>query len=199
MTSVGMHAKDRLLDAATRRFRRFGFRGTSVETITSAAGTGKGSLYLHYGSKQELYLDVVRREVEAFVTAATESMRHADGAPGQLRALVAEAIAHYERDDLLSASLLDDRVLLDPKAAVLARRLQRERITEVIEAALADGQRDGTVRADLNCAASASVLFEAGWALVRAHLTGELGLPLADALATLNDLVGKGTTTRSDH
>lgn len=199
MVSPEHGARGRLLTAAAPRFRRFGFRGTSVEDITTAAGTGKGSLYLHYNSKQALYLEVVRLEVEAFVSAATDAMDGADSAPGKLRVLVGSAVTHYGNDDLLSAPLLDDRVLLDADAAALARQLQRARITQLIATTLGDGQRDGTVRADLNPETTAAVLFEIGWAIVRSHLTGELALPLAEALTTLNDLLGKGTTNRSDH
>lgn len=186
--------RERLLDAASVRFRRFGVRRTSVESITAAAGTGKGSLYLHFPSKEALYLDVVGRAVEVFLDAATEAMAGTAAAPQRLRALVEVAIEHYEREDLLSAPLLDDGDLLAPAVAALARRLQRERITALIEATLVAGQREGTIRAELSPAAAAAVLFEVGWAVVRSHLSGELPLPLAEALRSLNDIVGHGTT-----
>jgi AcrR family transcriptional regulator len=189
--------RDRLADAAAHRFRRFGLRRTSVESITAAAGTGKGSLYLHFASKEALYLEVVRREVEEFLASASEAMAQAGDAPSRLRALVEVAIARYEGDDLLAAPLLDDRELLDPGAAALARRLQRERITGLIESTIVDGQRQGTIRSGLAPAPAAAVLFEIGWAVVRGHLTGELPLPLADALRTLNDIVGNGTVSRA--
>lgn len=195
MPSADLTARDRILDAASVRFRRLGFRHASVESITSAAGTGKGSLYLHYSSKEELYLDTVRRAVEGFVRAAEEAMTGVDRVPLRLRALVEVAIEHYERDDLLSAPLLDDRDLLTPDAAELARLLQRERVVELIRRTLAEGQRSGSIRVDLDLSAASVVLFESGWAIVRSNLTGELGMPLAVALSTLNSIVGHGTAT----
>lgn len=189
-------AKERLLDAAAQRFRRFGTRHTSIESITTAAGTGKGSLYLHYPSKEELYLATVRHAVDGFLEAASTAMQPDQPAPTRLRSLVEIAIAHYERDDLLAAPFLDDRDLLDDRAATLARQLQRERVTDLIRTTLIDGQRAGTIRAGLDPAAAAAVLFEIGWAIVRSHLTRELPVPLGDALHTLNDIVGHGTATR---
>ena len=186
-------AKERLLDAAAQRFRRFGTRHTSIESITTAAGTGKGSLYLHYPSKEELYLATVRHAVDGFLEAATTAMQPTQPAPTRLRSLVEVAIAHYERDDLLAAPFLDDRELLDDRAATLARQLQRERVTDLIRTTLIDGQRSGTIRAGLDPAVAAAVLFEIGWAIVRSHLTRELTVPLGDALRTLNDIVGHGT------
>lgn len=189
--------RERLLDAASQQFRRFGLRHASVASITSAAGTGKGSLYLHFQSKEALYLDVMGRTVEAFLDAAAATMARAGSAPQRLRALVETAIEHYERDELLAAPLLDDRNLLDAGVAALARRLQRERITTMIRVTLADGQQQGTIRAELDAEKAAAVLFEIGWAVVRAHLSGELGLPLAEALRALNDIVGNGTAPRT--
>jgi AcrR family transcriptional regulator len=46
----------RLIDAAEWRFRRFGFGRTTSEDISAEAGTGKGGLYPHFVSKQEIYL-----------------------------------------------------------------------------------------------------------------------------------------------
>lgn len=122
-------------------------------------------------------------------------MTGVDRVPLRLRALVEVAIEHYERDDLLSAPLLDDRDLLTPDAAELARLLQRERVVELIRRTLAEGQRSGSIRVDLDLSAASVVLFESGWAIVRSNLTGELGMPLAVALSTLNSIVGHGTAT----
>ncbi len=189
--------RQRLLDAASTRFRRLGPRHASVASITAAAGTGKGSLYLHYASKEELYLDTVRQAVETFLDSAEAAMTQVDSAPMRLHALVEMATIHYERDDLLSAPLLDDRDLVGAAAASLARQLQRDRITELIEQTLRDGQSEGTIRGEIDAAASAAVLFEIGWAIVRSHLLGDLPLPLAEALETLNAIVGRGTMAPS--
>lgn len=190
-------ARERLLDAATQRFRRFGTRHTSVESITTAAGTGKGSLYLHYQSKEELYLATVPHAVHGFLEAAATAMHPDQPAPSRLRSLVEVAIAHYERDDSLAAPAARSSTtaeLLDDRAPTLARQLQRERVTDLIRITFIDGQRAaGTIRAGLDPAVAAAVLFEIGWAIVRSHLTGELTVPLGHALRTLNDIVGHGT------
>ncbi len=170
-------------------------RHTSVESITTAAGTGKGSLYLHYRSKEELYLDTVQQAVDGFLEGAAGAMRGDQPPLARLRSLVEIAIVQYERDDLLAAPFMADRELLDERAATLARQLQREHITELIRATLTDGQRDGSIRAGLDPAVAAAVLFEIGWAIVRSHLARELPIPLGDALRTLNDIVGTGTAT----
>jgi AcrR family transcriptional regulator len=194
MASDGAATRQLLVLAAAPRFRRFGFRHTSVESITTAAGTGKGSLYLHYASKEELYLDTVRQAVDAFVAVAQQAIARERSAPARLRVLVETAVAHYTEDELLAAPLLGDDELLGARVAAMARGLQRERITELIEDTLVSGQRQSTIRDGIDPGVTAAVMFEIGWAIVRSHLSGELPVPLPDALHVLNDLLGRGTS-----
>ncbi|HEY0188310.1 MAG TPA: TetR/AcrR family transcriptional regulator [Cellulomonas sp.] len=52
-----------LLDAAARAFARHGYEGAAVGDIAADAGYTKGALYAHFGSKNELFLEVARRQV----------------------------------------------------------------------------------------------------------------------------------------
>lgn len=49
-----------LLETATRQFTRSGYHRTSMDSIATAAGVTKPVLYQHFGSKEDLYLEVVR-------------------------------------------------------------------------------------------------------------------------------------------
>ena len=80
--------------------------------------------------------------------------------------------------------------------ARLADDAQRERITLLIEQTIETGQDEGTVRPELDAGASAIVLYEIGWAIVRRHLERRLPLPLDEALSTLNAIVGRSTMQR---
>lgn len=187
--------RSRVLRAAEDRFRRFGYRRTSVDVIADTAEVGKGSVYLHFESKADLYLAVVDLCTARFVEAASRAMAEATSAPGRLRALVVAAAHHYEHDDLLAPSLLGHADLVNGHVAQLAAEAQRGHITALITEALREGQREGSIRAGLDPERAASVLFEIGWAIVRRHLEGHAARPLADDLETLNDIVGRGTMT----
>jgi AcrR family transcriptional regulator len=54
--------RERLLDAATRLFCRFGINSVGVDTIVEAAGTAKTTLYNTFGSKDGLVEAVLDRE-----------------------------------------------------------------------------------------------------------------------------------------
>ena len=58
-------ARERLLDAAARRFYEDGVHATGIDTITSEAGVAKKSLYNNFSSKAELvsaYIDARHME-----------------------------------------------------------------------------------------------------------------------------------------
>ena len=50
-----MGRREQILEAALRLFRRYGFRKTTVDEIASEAGIGKGSVYLEFPSKEDVF------------------------------------------------------------------------------------------------------------------------------------------------
>lgn len=77
-----------ILEAASRLFIQFGFRKTSVEEIATAAGIGKGTVYLYFRDKDAIFLALL----EAYRALIDEACRRAvegDADPGvQLVALI---------------------------------------------------------------------------------------------------------------
>ncbi|HMV66741.1 MAG TPA: TetR/AcrR family transcriptional regulator [Myxococcota bacterium] len=59
--------QERILAAAAERFARFGFKKTSIDEIARDAGVGKGTVYLVAESKEDLFFQVVHRELRAWV------------------------------------------------------------------------------------------------------------------------------------
>ena len=189
--------RDRLIAAAEAQFRRFGYRRATVEDITREAATGKGSFYLHFASKEDAYLAVVEASLSRFLERAAEALHGEGSVPDRLRALVQATADHYGHDELLRASLLGAEHLVDKTVARRAAEIQRNRVRELLAETLGAGKAEGTIRATVDVEAAAAVLFEVGWAVVRADLEGVVGLPLETALATLNEIVGLGMLERA--
>ncbi|MDM2056400.1 TetR/AcrR family transcriptional regulator [Mycobacteroides abscessus] len=61
--------EQRMLDAAVQEFALNGFRDTSMDAIAAAAKISKPMLYLYYGSKEDLFVACLRRELGRFVEA----------------------------------------------------------------------------------------------------------------------------------
>jgi AcrR family transcriptional regulator len=86
-----------LVDAASAVFARKGFAAASVDEIAKAAGVAKGTVYLYYPSKDDLYWAALEsgavaldREVRAAVSAAGPSLR------AQLAAIARTKLAYFE-------------------------------------------------------------------------------------------------------
>ena len=60
--------RERLIEAATRLFCRYGVNSVGVDAIIEAAGTAKTTLYKVFGSKDGLVEAVLQREGEAWRT-----------------------------------------------------------------------------------------------------------------------------------
>ncbi len=60
-----MHnTKEKIVAVATKIFSRYGFYKTSMDEIARISHKAKGSLYYHFASKEELFTEVVSREIE---------------------------------------------------------------------------------------------------------------------------------------
>ncbi len=55
-----------ILDTARRLFFRDGFQAVTVERIAREAELAKGSLYLHFRGKEEIYVEILLADIEAF-------------------------------------------------------------------------------------------------------------------------------------
>ena len=53
----------KIVTVATNLFSRFGFHKTSMDEIAKIARKAKGSLYYHFASKEELFKEVVSKEI----------------------------------------------------------------------------------------------------------------------------------------
>jgi len=57
------NTRDKILNVANKLFGKFGFYKTSMDEIAKIARKAKGSLYYHFSSKEELFKEVVSKEI----------------------------------------------------------------------------------------------------------------------------------------
>jgi AcrR family transcriptional regulator len=55
--------KNTIISVANKLFSRFGFHKTSMDEIAKIARKAKGSLYYHFASKEDLYREVIIKEM----------------------------------------------------------------------------------------------------------------------------------------
>src|SRR6266545_251255 len=55
--------RDQIVEVAMRHFAEHGYRGARVEDIAAEVGVAKGTVFLHFGSKEGLFLAAFERSV----------------------------------------------------------------------------------------------------------------------------------------
>jgi len=179
--------RERLLRAARELIEEGGYGSAPVIAIACRAGLAAGTLYRHFGSKEELFVEVFRsvcdREVEAMRSAAS-----ANGGPHveRLEVVFATFAERALRRRRLAWALLAEPV--DP--LVDAERLAyRERyaalVAEVLRAAIAAGELP---EQDVELTAAALV-GGCGEALVGPLSPVGTAPPVADVVAALRTFV----------
>jgi AcrR family transcriptional regulator len=97
----------RILDAASALIMRYGYRKTTIEDIAREAGVGKGTLYLHWKSRDELFAALIMREKVAMAEDIQRRIAR-DPQGASLRGLLKHAALALMHRPLLKAVLLRD-------------------------------------------------------------------------------------------
>ncbi len=56
--------RDAILDATDRLFTRYGYKKMTIDDLAQEVGIGKGTVYLHFSSKEEIALSHIDRIIE---------------------------------------------------------------------------------------------------------------------------------------
>jgi TetR/AcrR family transcriptional repressor of mexJK operon len=71
--------REEVLDIASETFLSKGFDGTSINVMAREAGISKESIYRYFGSKEDLFLAVVERELEVYKQGMLDTISHFQG------------------------------------------------------------------------------------------------------------------------
>ena len=102
---------NRILDAAAALILRWGYNKTTIDDISRQAGVAKGTLYLHWKTREELFAALMQREHAGW----TEDLRQrvaADPAGATLRGVLKHSALALMKRPLLKALILQDMDVL---------------------------------------------------------------------------------------
>lgn len=95
---------DAVLAAAGGLIERWGYDKTTVEDVARAAGIAKGTVYLHWKTREALFVAVLRRERVLMLEAVRDGLAERSGPRALFRHLAAALLSR----PLLRAVLLND-------------------------------------------------------------------------------------------
>ncbi|MFI7059059.1 TetR/AcrR family transcriptional regulator [Streptosporangium canum] len=175
----------RILDIAGDLILRWGYDKTTIDDIARRAGVAKGTIYLHWRTREELFAALLRRERVEMLSQVR--LRVAEG-PGTLRDLLGLLASELLRRPLMRASLLGDSKVLGKLTRLKRSSGAAADLPTGFETYLGALLRLGALRADLTPAehvvALTSVLY--GFMLVPQMMPEGYALPderLAELLA----------------
>ncbi|HQY62057.1 MAG: helix-turn-helix transcriptional regulator [Myxococcales bacterium] len=149
--------KDCILLQAARAFSRFGFKKASIDDIAREAGVGKGTVYLAADSKEDLFYQVLHREVRAWQSECARTIDPRVPADQLLGTLLTTAMQHVERHPLVLDLLLGETLRALPDWSERLEGLREVGRANVVEV-LRIGVRQELFRADLEIDTVASLL-----------------------------------------
>lgn len=132
--------KSEILDAAERLMAAKGYKKMTIEDLANEVGIGKGSVYLHFSSKEEIALSQIGRIIERLKDKLAAIAAERMPADERLRRMLAERVL-YRFDSVQDHT----RSLNDMFASIRPRLLElRERYFEEEAGIFAEVVRQGS-------------------------------------------------------
>jgi AcrR family transcriptional regulator len=102
---------DRILDAAAELMVRWGYNKTTIDDIARLAGVAKGTIYLHWKTREDLFLALMKREYVSLVQDVQQRIAD-DPEGGTLQGITKHSMLATMKSPLMKAVLLRDTDLL---------------------------------------------------------------------------------------
>jgi TetR/AcrR family fatty acid metabolism transcriptional regulator len=149
--------RERILDAAVIEIAGHGYYHTTVAMIARRAGVADGTIYLYFRAKEEILVGLFERAMARFI-AEGRQLPPAGDAAQRIRGLIALHLNLLGRDrDLAIVFQVELRHSL--RFLDLFSRSRLREYLGAIAGIIAQGQGEGTFRADLDPLITAKAIF----------------------------------------
>lgn len=139
----------RIVDAAVGVFAEKGYRSARISDIARRAGVADGTIYLYFRNKEDLLLTIFEEKMDGILSGLRAAVDGIESPADRMRAF---AGFHFEQMRLQPALAQVLQVELR-QSTRFVREYRPERLWEylgVFEAILAEGQRTGVFRSDID-------------------------------------------------
>jgi AcrR family transcriptional regulator len=194
-------AREAILEAANRRFLRFGPRKTTMDEVAREAGCSRTTLYAHFRNKEDLYASLLARDAELFIEKAKKIVGgnagdRGNSTPGnsarkKIRAVVELTRQSYRRDNVLGHALAGDPEMTLESEAHAFTRDQESRIIGLLQQVIDEGIKQKVLRR-VDPERVAYLMFHLGRVLVEREVLDSHDYNLDEMLPLMDDVFARG-------
>ena len=186
-----------ILEAARKVFADKGYSSASVEDIAHAAGIAKGTLYLYYPSKHDIYREALKRGLEALCGDLENKVGAERTCENRIRAFISAKLTWFEQNRDLFKIYYAEYANTVRQPPYLHRDFKgfHERQMKLLTGALHQGVLEGVIR-KLPAEAAALAILDIARGIITQRLLGWSRTNVQDDIDFLFDLTWKGLACR---
>jgi TetR/AcrR family transcriptional regulator, fatty acid metabolism regulator protein len=173
--------RDAILAASTRLFADKGFGHATTSEIAHEAGVAEGTLYHHFGSKDEIFLTIFEETVSGYLAGAERIAAKEKSGLASLRTLIRFHFDFIERNAGRFLVILRDFpscLAEGSQSRAAACRSRFASLTPLIAGVLARGVEDGSLRQDFPARDTAETIRGILYGTTRHRMLGIIDVPL---------------------
>lgn len=125
--------KEEAIQAARRLFQQYGLHKTTMEDIAKAMGRGKSTLYYYYKSKDEIFEDVVKKEIDELFKKIQAAIDKVVSAEDKLKTYIATSIKTIKSKLNLYKIIRGELVESLPQFNLLVKKFNTKEIQSIKE------------------------------------------------------------------
>jgi len=139
--------RDAILDATDRLLTRYGYKKMTIDDLAHEVGIGKGSVYLHFSSKEEIVLSHIDRIIERLKENLRSIAERSSSVDERLTEMLIERVLfRFDSVQHYSQSLNDLLSYVRPRLLDRRKRYFDEE-ARIFAAVIAEGQASSTFAA----------------------------------------------------
>jgi AcrR family transcriptional regulator len=184
-----------VIAAARERFSKHGLAGTTMDGIAQAAGVAKGTVYLYYKSKEDIFRQILEEDLANLQDDTVPLISGPGTIEDKLHAFFLGALGFFDRKKDFC-----EHAIFEMGSEVRKKALQRFEVVfraqvQAWQALLAEAQRTGQIDvADPH--ASATIIVGAASGLAKQRLRGWDTTPVDDVATQAARTLWKGLAAR---
>jgi AcrR family transcriptional regulator len=200
--------RESIIDAAEKIFFAKGVAASTMDEIAEAAELSKGTIYLYFKSKEDLYVGIVERCMHSLIDMFREAVRSAETGIEKVKAMGKAMFGFCEKSPCHFSALFyhHENVPLaldldDPRLKPLIE--DTNTMAEISFESIRIGIADGTIRPDVDPKKASFALYSMLLGLIRMvaveekYLLKKFDLESKDLITYAFDLIGHALGKRS--